>query len=99
MVSTVLTEFEIILQSFFHAWPTMQCQPRPQGLLAFQNGGAAILKSEKTLGTRLLQCHTYFSSLTTPAPAPHQLAVRASNFRSHKVRGDLLKWTFCLNHI
>ena len=30
-------------------------QPRPQGLLAFQNG--AILKSEKTLGTRLKRTH------------------------------------------
>ena len=31
-------------------------QPRPQGLLAFQYA-AAILKSEKTLGTRLPNLH------------------------------------------
>ena len=30
-----------------------QLQPRPQGLLAFQYGGGAILENEKTLGTRL----------------------------------------------
>ena len=31
-------------------------QPCPQGLLAFQYYGAAILESEKTLGTRLFLC-------------------------------------------
>ena len=38
-------------------------QPHPQGLLAFQNA-AAILKSEKTLGTRLrlAEGHVYRSS-------------------------------------
>ena len=39
-------------------------QPRPQGLLAFQYGGAfgaAILESEKTLGTRLKATEAYRS--------------------------------------
>ena len=35
-------------------------QPRPQGLLAFQYG-AAILESEKTLGTRLKATEAYRS--------------------------------------
>ena len=33
----------------WHAWP----QPRSQSLLRFQDGSAAILKAEYTLGTRL----------------------------------------------
>ena len=60
-------------------------QPRPQSLLAFQYGGgrredvfspaAAILESEKTLGTRLRKELPFFLPFRTPGQAGYEYRI------------------------